>query len=355
MTDDDPLSAQVAAAQRGDDVAFGNLVVRFRPELVLHCYRMLGRYDEAEDAVQDTLLQAWNAISQFEGRATVRSWMYRIATNTCLDRRAKDDRRRRLIAASTVREGVAVPLPVTVPWLQAVPQDAIEAVAQHGPLPDDRLIGRESIEIAFVAALQHLPDRQCAVLVLRDVAGWSAGEVAEQLGASESSVNALLHRARRTMRTVLGPERAEWRHRSRDGNEAALVRRFADAIESGQDEAIGALLTSDVLVGHQPYGGNASSEVTWYQGRRAVLDAWAPALHGDLPLDMRLVEFWVNSQPALATYARLPGTAPLRAFGLTVLSISGSRITEIVNLSPDQFPALGLPMELPQSDLPERN
>jgi RNA polymerase sigma factor (sigma-70 family) len=134
--------------------------------------------------VQDTLVQAWRGVSGFEGRASVRSWLYRIATNTCLARRAKDERRRRLVAATTVHDGVAVPVPVTVPWLQAVPQDAIEAVAQRDPHPGERLIGRESLEIAFVAALQHLTDRQCAVLVLRDVAGWSAKDVAEQLKSS---------------------------------------------------------------------------------------------------------------------------------------------------------------------------
>jgi RNA polymerase sigma-70 factor, ECF subfamily len=350
VIDDEDLGELVAAAQRGDDVAFGRLVDRFRPELVLHSYRLLGRYDEAEDAVQDTLVQAWRGVSGFAGRASVRSWLYRIATNTCLARRAKDERRRRLIAATTVQDGVAVPVSATVPWLQAVPQDAIEAVARRDPSPDEHLIGRESLEIAFVAALQHLTDRQCAVLVLRDVAGWSANDVAEQLNATASSVNALLARARRTMRTVLGPDRDEWHRRSSAGAEAALVRRYVEAVESGDDEAIADLLASDVLVSHQPHGGNAVPEVTWYQGRRTALDAWAPALHGSMALDMRLVEFWVNNQPAVATYGRLPGTIPHRAFSLTVLRTTGDRITEVVNLSPDQFPALGLPMELADNE-----
>ncbi len=349
--DDEDLGELVAAAQRGDDAAFGRLVGRFRPELVLHSYRLLGRYDEAEDAVQDSLVQAWRGISGFEGRARVRSWLYRIATNTCLARRAKDERRRRLIATTTVHDGVAVPVSATVPWLQAVPQDAIEAVAQRDPRPDERLIGRESLEIAFVAALQHLTDRQCAVLVLRDVAGWSASDVAGQLNSTASSVNALLQRARRTMRTVLGPDRAEWRRSSPVAEEAALVRRYIEAIESGDDEAIASLLTSGVLVSHQPYGGNATPEVTWYQGRQTAVDAWAPALHGSLALDLRLVEFWVNNQPAVATYARLPGTIPHRAFSLTLLCVTGGRIAEVVNLSPDQFPVLGLPLEPVAKDL----
>jgi RNA polymerase sigma-70 factor (ECF subfamily) len=345
VTDDD-LIELVAAARCGDDAAFGRLVDRFRPELVLHSYRLLGRYDEADDAVQDTLVQAWRGIAGFEGRASVRSWLYRIATNTCLARRAKDERRRRLIATTTVRDGVAVPVSATVPWLSAVPQDVIEAVAQRDPRPDERLIGRESLEIAFVAALQHLTDRQCAVLVLRDVAGWSAKDVAAELNATASSVNALLQRARRTMRTVLGPDRAEWRRGPSAGAEAALVRRYVEAVESRDDAAIADLLASDVLVSHRPYGGNASPEVTWYRGRRTAIDAWAPALHGSMALDLRLVERRVNNQPAVATYARLPGTTPHRAFSLTVLRIVGDRISEVVNLSPDQFPALALPMEL---------
>ncbi|AXB43913.1 RNA polymerase subunit sigma-70 [Amycolatopsis albispora] len=354
MTENEELSELVAAARRGDGEAFGRLSDRFRPELVLHAYRLLGRYDEAEDAVQDTLLQAWRGIRGFEGRASVRSWLYRIATNSCLARRVKDERRRRLVAATAVRDGVAIPVPATVPWLQAVPQDAIEAVAQRDPRPDERLVGRESLEIAFVAALQHLTGRQCAVLVLRDVAGWPAGEVAAQLGTTTSAVNALLQRARRTMRTVLGPDRAEWRRSSPPASEAALVRRYVEAVESGDDEAIATLLAADVLVSHQPHGGNATPEVTWYRGRQTTVDAWAPALHGSMALDLRLVEFGVNNQPAVATYGRLPGTTPHRAFSLTVLRTTGEHITEIVNLSPAQFPALGLPMELPATTVPGR-
>ncbi|QFU87997.1 RNA polymerase subunit sigma-70 [Amycolatopsis sp. YIM 10] len=346
IDENEDLRELVSAARQGDDAAFGRLVDRFRPELVLHGYRLLGRYDEAEDAVQDTLVQAWRGTSGFEGRASVRSWLYRIATNTCLARRAKDERRRRLLAGTTVRDGVAIPVSATVPWSQAVPQDAIEAVAQRDPHPDERLIGRESLEIAFVAALQHLTDRQCAVLVLRDVAGWPAEDVAGQLDTTASAVNALLQRARRRMRTVLGPDRAEWRRSSPTGDEAALVRRYAEAVESGDDQAIASLLAEDVLVSHQPHGGNAVPEVTWYQGRQTTVDAWAPALHGSMALDLRLVEFRVNNQPAVATYGRLPGT-PHRAFSLTVLRTSGDRITEVVNLSPDRFPALGLPMDLP--------
>lgn len=344
--DSEDLDRLVAAAQDGDDVAFGRLVDRFRPELVLHSYRLLGRYDEAEDAVQDALIQAWRGIAGFEGRAKVRSWLYRVTTNACLARRTKDERRRRLIAATTVLEGVAVPVSATVPWLQAVPQAAVEAVAQRDPGPDQRLIGRESLEIAFVAALQHLPDRQCAVLVLRDVAGWSAIEVANQLSSTVSSVNSLLQRARGTMRTVLGPDRESWNRRAAAGPEAALLRRYVEAIESGDDEMIAGLLDAHVLVSHQPYGGNASPDVTWYQGRAAALEAWAPALHGRMALDLRVVEFWVNDQPAVATYGRLPGTATHRGFSLTVLCATADRIVEIVNLSPDQFPLLGLPMEL---------
>lgn len=124
------------------------------------------------------------------------------------------------------------------------------------------------------------------------------------------------------------------------------MRRYVEAIESGDDEAIVDLLASDVLVSHRPYGGNACPEVTWYQGRQTAVDAWAPALHGSMARELRVVEFWVNNQPAVATYDRLPGTNPHRAFSLTVLRTAGARIAEVVNLSPDQFPALVLPMEL---------
>lgn len=350
MSDAAQIAEWVEAARAGDDASFGHLVDRFRAELVLHAYRMLGRYVDAEDAVQDALVQAWRGIPHFEGRANVRSWLYRITTNACLNRRTAAERRRRILAATSVIDGVVAPVAATVPWLQALPDEIVESVAAQGGDHADRLISRESIEIAFVAALQHLPERQRAVLVLRDIAGWSARESADQLDTTVSAANAALHRARTTLRTVLGPDRERWPRVDRDSDHKELVRRYIAAIESGNDTAIAELLSPDVVVSHQPYAGQGTAEVSWYGGRDAVIHAWAPAIHGPMSLALRLIAVKVNGQPAVASYGRLPGTGPHRAFGLAVLRIVESRIAEVTNLSAEQFPVLGLPTQLNVND-----
>lgn len=351
MSDNTETADWVEAARGGDDTAFGRLVDRFRAELVLHAYRMLGRYDDAEDAVQDALLQAWRGIADFEGRAGIRSWLYRITTNTCLSRRTTAERRRQILAATTVIDDVAAPVAATVPWLQALPDEIVGAVAARGEDHADRLISRESIEITFVAALQHLPDRQRAVLLLRDIAGWSARETAEQLDTTVSAANAALHRARSTVRTVLGPDRERWPSVEPDPDRGDLLRRYVAAVEAADDAAIADLLTEDVLVSHQPYAGQGTAEVGWYRGRDAVIAAWAPALHGSMALDLRLRPVWVNREPAVASYGRLPGTDVHRAFGLAVLRVADGRVAEVINLATDQFPALDLPTQLTSDQL----
>lgn len=342
------VEPDVAAAQRGDEAAFGRVVERHRPELHLHCYRLLGSVDDAEDAVQDVLVQAWRGLPDFEGRSSVRTWLYRIATRACLARRTRDDRRSRLLAATTVADGVAMPLALTVPWLQAYPDRLLDAVAAREPDPASRLTARETVEIAVITALQHLPDAQRAALVLRDVLGWPADRCAEALETSVPAVNSALQRGRATLRDLLGGGRDRWpggRTAAATADERALVRRYVDAIERADDRAIAALLRGDVVVGHQPgAGGNESTEPGWYAGRDEVVAAWAPVLHGDHPFDLRLVEAWANRQPAVASYIRLPGTDEHRAFGLSVLRIEDGRVAEVTNLTADQLPAFGLPL-----------
>jgi RNA polymerase sigma-70 factor (ECF subfamily) len=343
--DDAQVDAVVTAAQAGDEAAFGRLVERFGPELKVHCYRMLGSLDDAEDTVQDVFLHAWRALAGFERRASVRTWLYRIATHACLARRTRDQRRRRLAAIprDVPRD---LPLAMTVPWLQACPDDLLDRAAAHDPDPASTLAARETVEITFVAALQHLPDRQRAAVVLRDVVGWPADRCAEALGTTVPAVNSALQRARSTLRTQLGDSRDDWRASPTvTVEERALVRRYIDAIESSDDAAIAALLDEDVVVAHQPgAGGHDGAEPAWYQGRSTVIEAWAPALHSPQPLDMRMVEARANRQPAVASYIRVPGRAEHRAFALSLLGTRGGRVTEIANLLPDQLPSFGLPV-----------
>jgi RNA polymerase sigma-70 factor, ECF subfamily len=343
---DDWLGSAIAAAQGGDEAAFGRIVERFGPELKVHCYRMLASLDDAEDTVQDVFLQAWRGLRDFEGRASVRTWLYRIATNACLANRSRTRRRRRLLTEDAARG--AVPIVMSVPWLQACPEDLIDRVAASEPDPASLLVARETIELAFIAALQHLPERQRAILVLRDVIGWSAERCATELRLTLPSVNSALQRIRGALRQRLGGVREQWpsQHDATDV-ERVLVGRYVDAVEAGDDAAIAALLQEDVLVMHQPgASGNQSDLPIWYGGKATVIQAWAPALHGPQPLHMRLMESWANRQPGLASYIGLPGSAEQRAFGLTLLRIEHQRITEITNLTPNQFDSLGLPRML---------
>lgn len=336
-------AALVAQAQAGSEEAFGRLVERFRPELTLHCYRMLGRHDDAEDATQDCLLRVWRGLGNFRTESKVRTWLYRIATNVCLDRRAGARLRRDILAAGTLADGVVIPVAATVPWLEALPDAVLDAVDERQPMHEDRLTSGETVEVAFIAALQHLGEKQRAVFILRDVVGWTANETAAELDTTASAVNAALNRARHTMREVLGEGRDTWSRPVLAADEEAVVAAYVRAVESGDDAAIAALLAEDVVISHQPFGGHGTGEVGWYAGRETAIEAWAPALHGPPPLHLVLVPLRVNRQPALACYAQLPGTVGHRAFGLTVLRIEAGQIVEETNLSPEQFGALGLP------------
>jgi RNA polymerase sigma-70 factor, ECF subfamily len=340
----DDLDALAAAAQGGNDAAFGQLVERLRPELVVHAYRLLASMEDAEEAVQESLLQAWRHIAGFQRRSSARTWLYRITTNTCLARRTRR-RRRQILAAGTMAGPVPAPIAMTVPWLEACPDDLLDLVAARQADPAAAATSRETIEIAYVAALQHLPSRQRGALVLRDVLGWPAEQAAAALEVSVAALNSSLQRGRARLREVLEPERSQWRAATlTDGEEADHVRRFVDAIERADDDALLSILAEDVVVGHQPgAGGNDADEPAWYAGRATVLEAWAPALHHPVPLQMRMIPVRVNRQPAVATYIRLPGTDHHRAFALNVLRIAHDRVTEIATLSTTSFAALGLP------------
>jgi RNA polymerase sigma-70 factor, ECF subfamily len=346
---DDPV---VAEARAGDEAAFARLVERHRRELRVHCYRMVGSVDEAEDLVQETFLRAWRHIGGFEGRSTLRAWLYRIATNACLD--ALDGRARRVLpqdlepATTGLRAGPTEMVARTdIPWLQPFPDRLWEPAADRDDEPDAVAVTRETIELAFIAALQHLPPRRRAVLILRDVLGWSARQTADHLGLSEASVTSALHRARTTLRERL-PERVDWTPATEPtAEERAVVRRYMAAIEGVDLAAVADLLAEDVRAAMPPW-------TLWLAGRPAVMAALTESWDSRSPNYVgrfRMLPTRANAQPAVAAYLRAPGDAAdvHRAFGIGVVRIEGGRIAEMVTFhDPALFPAFGLPAALPE-------
>jgi RNA polymerase sigma-70 factor (TIGR02960 family) len=326
-------------ARAGDADAFGELVDPYRSELQFHCYRILGSVQDAEDLLQETLLAAWRGLGGFEGRASLRAWLYRIATNRCLN--ALRDRGRRpkeLPAAAELPEPTRRSEPI---WLEPYPDVLLEGVADTAPGPEARYQTREAIGLAFVAALQHLPPRQRAVLVLRDVLGFRTAEVADILGGTEASVKGALQRARATLQERLPAGDRELAPLPDSPRERQLVGRFTDAVERGDTDAIVGLLATDAWLTMPP-------EPYEYQGRAAIaafLDD-RPALRG---ARLRLVPTRANGQPAFGCYVPDPRAAIVHAYGLLVLTLEGDRISAITWFGDrGVFPWFGLPRTLPE-------
>ncbi|MEV2274489.1 RNA polymerase subunit sigma-70 [Nocardiopsis sp. NPDC049922] len=316
-----------------DAAAFTEQVERHRHELRVHCYRMTGSFTEAEDLVQEALLRAWRNRATFEGRSTFRAWLYRIATNVCLD--ALNRRR--------PRHGADAPTPDASPfrevtWLQPYPDELLDRAAPDDEGPESRAISRETVELAFLATLQHLPPRQRAVLILRDVVGWPAEQTASTLEMTVPSVKSALQRARATLRDVLPPRRADWGPATTPSEEErAVLRRYVEASQNADLDGLAALLREDARQTMPP-----ASLV--YDGRAAILDLWRPVLTGDqawgewitVPLD-------ANRQPAAANYTRAPGERVYTAVNVDVLRIEGGLVAEITTFGPEVLPAFGLP------------
>jgi RNA polymerase sigma-70 factor (ECF subfamily) len=329
------MSDDVAAARAGDESAFAALFERHRGELRVHCYRMLGSYDEAEDLVQETFLRAWRRLDGFEGRSTFRAWLYRIATNACLD----DVRTRRVLpydvsAPSDPSDGM--PPRTDIAWLQPFPDRLLE--------PSDAAIARETIELAFLAAIQHLPPRQRAVLILRDVLGWPAKETAAQLDGSVASVNSALQRARVTLKEHLPERRLEWAPSAEPTEEErSVLRRYMDAVERSDLAAVADLLAEDVRTAMPPYP-------MWFQGRDAVMSALTTSWDSDSPYYVgrfRMVPIGANGQCAAAAYVRGVGEPAYRPFAIVVMRTEGPRIAELTAFHDlGLFPAFALPGEL---------
>jgi len=330
--------ALIADLQSGDEAAFAALTERYRRQLHLHCYRMLGSFDEAEDLVQETLLRAWRGRAGFEGRSMVRTWLYRIATNACLD--LLESKSHRLLSL----ESPQATEPNAVDWLQPYPDRLLDQIASGESEPDSLVIARETIELAYLAAIQYLPPKQRATLILRDALGWSAKETANLLDETVAAVNSALNRARSSMRKRLPKHRLDWeRAASPTTSERKLLELYMDATDRADVGALTALLREEARLTMPPFP-------TWFQGREEIATAFALAIDPNLPTYQgvfRTVATAANRQPAVAAYVRLPGDSEYRALGLDVLRLEGDLVIEITRFArADIFAAFGLPPTL---------
>ena len=303
-----------------DEATFADHTERHRRELQLHCYRMLGSLDESEDLVQETFLRAWRRRETYAGRASFRAWLYRIATNACLD--ALERRPRRPQAAE-------------VPWLQPYPDALLEGIPASDDGPDAMVVAKETVELAFLVAIQHLPPRPRAVLILRDVLGWPARDTADLLETSVASVNSALQRARGGLKEHLPERRNEWTGEPTEA-QRALLDRYIEASERGDASGIAETLSEDVRFSMPPQPG------TW-QGRDAVVGGWLEGGFGTEEFGrFRCVLTRANGQPAVANYLCKPGDDTYRAMALDVLRLEDGAIAEIVTFDGDVFETFGL-------------
>jgi RNA polymerase sigma-70 factor (ECF subfamily) len=329
------------AARAGDEHAFRHIVEGYHAELHAHCYRMLASVHDAEDALQDVLLRAWRGLPDFSGRSSLRTWLYRIATNVCLDAIAR--RSRRVLPAeygpaeTRIEVEPGQPLVESV-WIEPYPDDMIGLQSGHA-VPEARYEQREAVELAFVAALQHLPATQRAVLILREVLGFSAREVAESLDTSVASVNSALQRARKAVDERL-PERTQQATLSALGDERLeeIVGSYMEAWANGDVQALAALLAEDAVFSMPPWA-------SWWQGRgtiAAFLDHNKDACPESHPVRIR-----ANGQVAIAYYALDPEAGRYQATAIDVITLEGEQIKEITAfVLPELFDRFGLPAEI---------
>jgi RNA polymerase sigma-70 factor (ECF subfamily) len=340
--------AVLAAARAGDEAAFAALSERYRRQLRVHCYRMLGSFDDAEDMVQETMLRAWRGREGFQGRSLFRTWLYRIATNACLN--ALERAPRRVLpqdvappitaATPTSQARSTPPWAPEIPWLQPYPDSLLEMAAPSDLEPDAVMAARETIELAFLAALQHLPPRQRAILILSDVVGWSATEVAELLELTVAVVTSALQRAHGAMRARLPPGPQA----SAPGNpitaaERAALKTFMAAWEQGDVAELTQLLREDARWVMPP-------APLWFDGRAAIanmLGLFPPRWQGR---EFKMVPIGANRQPAAAAYLRQHGESAYRLTGIHVLRVDLGEIAEITTFSTELCAGFQLPPSL---------
>ncbi|HEY7947276.1 MAG TPA: RNA polymerase subunit sigma-70 [Acidimicrobiales bacterium] len=329
----------IERARAGDNEAFGELVARYRRELHVHCYRILGSTQDAEDALQETLLAAWQGLDGYEGRASLRTWLYRVATSRCLNAR-RSNRRRPLTTAPAF--DVEPPEPTRfgeVVWLDPYPDALLETLGDGAPGPEARYESREAMSLAFITALQLLPPRQRAVLVLRDVLGFPAADVAQILESTQESVTSALKRARTTLERRRPDRGGEAPPAAHSADEQEIVDRLTQAYEMGDLDGVVALLTDDVVVAMPPvpfeYVGRDVAER--FMGTMAFRDGRT----------FRLIATRANSEPAFGVYVRTPGAEVFQAHGLLVISLAGDRIRQMTRFDNIVLPGFGLPLTLP--------
>jgi RNA polymerase sigma-70 factor (TIGR02960 family) len=325
----------LARARAGDEDAFRDLTDRYRRELQLHIYWIVGSTQDAEDLLQETLLAAWRGLEKFEGRASVRAWLYRIATNRSLDALRASRRRPERGRMTQMPEPTRWSEPI---WLEPYPDVLLEGIPDEAPGPEARYETKEAIALAFIVGLQHLPARQRAVLVLRDVLGYRAGEVAAMLETSEASVNSLLRRARAAFDYRLPATGRERAPLPSSKLERDMLGRFAETVESGDIDGMVALLTDDAWVTMPPLPHA-------YQGHTAIAAFLRGSAAGRGAL--RLVATRANGQPAFGSYLSMSEADAARAYGLFVLTLRGDQISAITWFADSSvFPQFGLPRML---------
>jgi RNA polymerase sigma-70 factor, ECF subfamily len=340
MTEPAPATVRTA-----DEATFAALLERYRRQLHVHCYRLVGSVEDADDLVQETLLGAWRGRRGFEGRSSFRTWLYRIATHACFRSLRRTPRR---MTVPQVGEPVTVdsdwtdppsvppPAPEGVTWLGPYPDRLLEPVAPREDQPEERVVARETIELTYMAAIQHLPPRQRAILVLCHTLGWSAKDAAAVLDTSVASVNSALQRARATLQARLPGPRQDWAPEPTPTEEEwALLHRFMAAWDRADAATLVAMMREDVRWAMPP-------APLWFDGRDAIaklFEAFPIGWNGEL----RVVASAANRQPAMATYIRPHGGSAFELAALTVLRIEGGRISELTNFSPELLRGFGLP------------
>lgn len=327
---------ELARARAGDETAFAGLVEPFRAELHLHCYRMLGSVQDAEDAVQETLVAAWRGLAAFEGRSSLRAWLYRIATNKSLNalRAAK--------SRPDTAPGAHLPQPTRIGeplWLEPYPDEVAGGIPDSAPGPETRYTAREATSLAFTAALQHLAPGQRAALILRDVLGFRAAEAAGLLGCTVAAANSMLHRARSVVARELPPGYLDRAPLPGSARERELVATFTDAYERGDVGAIVAMLTDDATLTMPPLP-------FIYQGRAAIASFLGAicAIHR-----YRLIPVRANGQPSFGLYVYDDATGASRAHGVLVVTLTGDGVGAITRfLDTGIMGRFGLPRMLPE-------
>jgi RNA polymerase sigma-70 factor, ECF subfamily len=334
---DEPL---VDAARAGDHGAFARLAEPYRRELHVHCYRMLGSVEDAEDAVQETYLRAWARLDSFAGRAPFRAWLYGIATHACLDALRRKKARVWPTDLSEPADPSSYPMPpVELPWLQPYPDRLLEAPAPPDAEPEAVVTSKETIELAFLAAIQRLPARQRAVLILRDVLDWSAKDTAASLDMSQAAVNSALQRAHTTLAEHLSVGRGEWASSS-NATEKALLKQLITAWERADTTALVGLLRTDAQLVMPP-------GLSWFAGRDAIEIFLREHMFGEMGTGWLLLPTAANRQPAFALYWQKPGDSAHRQFAIGVLRVDDGAIAEItLFVQPELFASFALPARL---------